>query len=615
MRGQQNQTTTSATRPRLAAVGLAGLAGAILAGGGVGWWSHGVLQEANARSSSAPTLTQEEIIAARSTAMSAMSELARVEAELDKTNAELATAQRTVQSTSSELAGARVEAQAARAELAALRATTPAPDSHVLNEAEPPAERIDADQRVWTVRLYFEDQLGSSSAVSKMGVMELGMDARGLAAIAQCVAQTQETTSVVKSAFAVERARCLRKAFIAKSRGVAPMIYESMLAAFEKQEFREFNRLANVVNAGDLLVNASELGMGKSRLRALGALMDEITKRPDAASQREPMEKMQAIVDTFVSHPPTAEEEFQETVRESRAAKTLRLAAGKGSLGQAAFSRDGTHVILCTGRYEGAQLWDADTGKLLRTFAGPDNAPGVSVASFSVDGTLVVTGMDDEPTTRLWDAGSGKEIRSFDGPDRGSWAVAISPNNSLVAALDGDGKWWLWDAATGEEVHRVEVSATRGSFSCDGKRFVIGRYTDGTPGLLDVATGAELGRFQDGHERGVEAVALSPDGQFIVTSSLDEPPRIWDVATWKECRRLGQEPLRTTAVAFSTDGGRVATGDSGGRALVWEVATGRKVQVFEASASLIALTFAGGGSALITVAYDRVLQRWKLAPQ
>jgi WD40 repeat protein len=59
------------------------------------------------------------------------------------------------------------------------------------------------------------------------------------------------------------------------------------------------------------------------------------------------------------------------------------------------------------GSYDGtARTWEVATGKPLVTFAGHDSA--VYAVAFSPDGTLVVSGVLDE-TARVWEAATGRE--------------------------------------------------------------------------------------------------------------------------------------------------------------------------------------------------------------
>ena len=57
-------------------------------------------------------------------------------------------------------------------------------------------------------------------------------------------------------------------------------------------------------------------------------------------------------------------------------------------------------------------MWDAQSGKVLRTFT--EHTEMVSSVAFAPDGKQVLTGSWDK-TARLWDAQSGKELRNSRG--------------------------------------------------------------------------------------------------------------------------------------------------------------------------------------------------------
>src|SRR5450432_596182 len=68
--------------------------------------------------------------------------------------------------------------------------------------------------------------------------------------------------------------------------------------------------------------------------------------------------------------------------------------------------------------------------------------------------------------------------------------------------------------------------------------------------------------IQAGHAAALTAVAASADGRFIVSGSMDESVKIWDVGSGAEVRTFaGQGLLWPTAVAFSASGERVLISD------------------------------------------------------
>jgi WD40 repeat protein len=71
-------------------------------------------------------------------------------------------------------------------------------------------------------------------------------------------------------------------------------------------------------------------------------------------------------------------------------------------------------------------------------------------------------GPQSPPEVKLWDAESGKEVRSFAGPQFPITAVAIAPDGRRVAALSGSpseagkGELHVWELATGKPLYQAD---------------------------------------------------------------------------------------------------------------------------------------------------------------
>ena len=74
-----------------------------------------------------------------------------------------------------------------------------------------------------------------------------------------------------------------------------------------------------------------------------------------------------------------------------------------------------------------------------------------------------------------------------------------------------------------------------------------------------------------GHTGPIYTEAFSPDGKTIVTASVDNTARLWDVQTGKELRRFIGHTAPVENVAFSPDGKHVLTGSDDGTARLWDV--------------------------------------------
>jgi hypothetical protein len=111
------------------------------------------------------------------------------------------------------------------------------------------------------------------------------------------------------------------------------------------------------------------------------------------------------------------------------------------------------------------------------------------------------------------------------------YAVAFSPDGSLLATASFDQTARLWDVATGQPHGTPLTGYTRGvfgvAFSPDGSLLATAGE-DATVRLWDVATGQPHGTPLTGHTDSVWDVAFSPDGRLLATASEDSTARLWD---------------------------------------------------------------------------------------
>jgi WD40 repeat protein len=115
-----------------------------------------------------------------------------------------------------------------------------------------------------------------------------------------------------------------------------------------------------------------------------------------------------------------------------------------------------------------------------------------------------------------------------------------------------------------------------------------------------------------GWTNGVKSLAVSPDGRLVATAGFEPPVVLWDLATGREVRRLGNANPRARGevlqqvtlhgIAFTPDGSVLVAGGPNGRVDRWEVATGRTLAPFEQGhrSAVLRLAFAGNGKVLVT---------------
>jgi hypothetical protein len=95
------------------------------------------------------------------------------------------------------------------------------------------------------------------------------------------------------------------------------------------------------------------------------------------------------------------------------------------------------------------KLWDAGTGRELRTLAG--HTSEVKAVAFSTDGRTVAAAATDN-TIKLWEAATGRELRTLKGHTGSINSLAFSPDSRLLASAGDDGSTMLWDATEGRQL-------------------------------------------------------------------------------------------------------------------------------------------------------------------
>ncbi len=275
-------------------------------------------------------------------------------------------------------------------------------------------------------------------------------------------------------------------------------------------------------------------------------------------------------------------------------------------------------------------------GRVGRVFVSPDGsrvAASASIETLAKDGGRTVNRVTG-PEVFLWDARTGKVVKTVPHPDVfGGRTVALGFVDNGKALLVGelrsaaDHRHRAVDAATGEEVKAPPFPDARGAAyqSADGavvlavhspefrklQLRVWRRPFEGPPAVHDLA-GSDLG-----------GVGLSADGKVGMTAVREKGSQaasitVWDVPANKVARVIPTDSRGfSPAAALSPDGAAVV-GRTDGRLTVWETATGKPagrplaVNLWGASfagdgRTLVGVT-AGRGIAVVDVATGRVRQ-------
>jgi WD40 repeat protein len=295
----------------------------------------------------------------------------------------------------------------------------------------------------------------------------------------------------------------------------------------------------------------------------------------------------------------------------------------KGRVRSLAFSPDGRFIVTTAGASKFVWLWDATTGKLVRTLSAP-GAYRARMAIVFPDGQHVAAQFDPGGIW-VWAVATGAWVAGFENLTDYSDAMVVSPDGSRLLACRR-GQLVEWDEPTRitdgpqrppDRTHPVlQRGFARVGFSPGGTYFCVAEwqmhlldptnltsvrtlqdpagYRGGasatafafTPddGRIAVAFGLRAAIWQldqpgakpvhiHGHGNLVRAVGFLPGGSSVLTAGMDGTVRLWDASTGAEQRVFDWGIGKIQVAAVSPDGLTCAAGSDDGQLVVWDVDT------------------------------------------
>ncbi|MBN1427431.1 MAG: WD40 repeat domain-containing protein [Anaerolineae bacterium] len=265
-----------------------------------------------------------------------------------------------------------------------------------------------------------------------------------------------------------------------------------------------------------------------------------------------------------------------------------------------------------------ATLWAA-----LRTY------PGVALATLGVLAAAIL----------LWGI-VFQQVSSFLVGANATWREHTESVNSLAISTDGrllvsgsdDGTVRLWNTETGQshalpsedlgDVQAVALSPD-GSTIASSSRSGPASEPEQQPGirLWDVATEVQISRLT-GQDDTINALAFSPNGKFLASASgfgarsteyRDYSVWLWDVAGHTRVFALTDLAEPAQALAFSPNGTTLAVGLDNGEIILIDLATYTTVETLEANGrydSLEALAFTPSGQHLLYISFGGQVVLW-----
>jgi WD40 repeat protein/tetratricopeptide (TPR) repeat protein len=287
---------------------------------------------------------------------------------------------------------------------------------------------------------------------------------------------------------------------------------------------------------------------------------------------------------------------------------TIKGHRGRGN--RCAFSPDGT-ILVTISEDRTVRLWDVRDGEEKAVLAG--HTSHIECCAFSPDGRTIATGSHDG-TLRLWDARTLEEMKPFNGHTDEIKAFAFPPDGRSAISVSLDGSLRIWDTQVGES-KRVSISADwpgePGLVSPDGS-MVAALNKEHQLVLWDILTSKEVPLA--GARNGAAPMAFSPDSSNLVTLTGFDTLLLWDTVSGVEQASLESHTDTVWDCVFSPDGRYLASASADSTLRLWDAHTG-DAQLFLRghTGSVSRCVFSPDGRTLASVGSDdSTLRLWKI---
>lgn len=172
----------------------------------------------------------------------------------------------------------------------------------------------------------------------------------------------------------------------------------------------------------------------------------------------------------------------------------------------------------------------------------------------------------------------------------------------------------FWELEKGEQYHQVVGQAhgfTNFAISPDGQYLITTSWNDGNLEVWHVASGSRVMMLK-GHTAAVNTVIFMPDGRHAISGSDDETIIVWSLENAKPIMTLSGHRNFVWALVLRQDGRYLISASADATIKVWDLQSGEDVRTLKCPNWVTAIALAPDGQTLASGCDDGMLYQWNL---
>lgn len=215
-----------------------------------------------------------------------------------------------------------------------------------------------------------------------------------------------------------------------------------------------------------------------------------------------------------------------------------------------AFSPINADVIASCSDDMTIRLWSIEAKKCIKILK--KHTYHVTTIKFTSKGNILISGSADETIT-IWDLSSGKTLKTLAAHADPVLSICLTPDNTIIISASYDGLMRLFDLETGQCLKTLTYNST--------------------------SHGTATASINDTLNFPISNVEISPNGKYILSSSLDGVIRLWDYMNNKIIKTyngIASDPICEkfscgTKFIVTTDTPKIVSGSEKHGLLIWDV--------------------------------------------